>query len=159
MFKRALFGLLLAGMVLCSIAVAKVDPSLVGWWQFDEGEGEAAADSSGNGNNGEVFGITSWIDGFVGPKALKITGGGVTIPDNTDLRPPKVTVAMWFNFGGKQVPGARLFQKGKDNHETINLQGGESGISFSLATGKGENRGVNTKERFEIGNRTFSQFC
>jgi hypothetical protein len=142
-------------MIACSAttngAVAKSDPSLVGWWKFEEADGMKAADSSGHGNDGTVFGTTSWVEGFVGPKALKITGGGVTIPDKAELRPPKVTVAMWFNFSGKQVPAARLFQKGKDNHETINFQGGEGGISFSLATGKGQNRGVNARQRFEIG--------
>ncbi|MHC4193846.1 MAG: hypothetical protein ACYSP9_06695 [Planctomycetota bacterium] len=71
------------------------EDGLVGWWKFDEGKGETIVDSSGHGNNGTVFGITSWVDGFVGPKALKITGGGVTIPDKAELRPPKVTVAMW----------------------------------------------------------------
>ncbi|MHC4214087.1 MAG: LamG domain-containing protein [Planctomycetota bacterium] len=153
MFRRVLFGLLFAGIVGYSVnvAVAKMDPSLVGWWQFDEGKGEAIADSSGHGNNGTVFGITSWVDGFVGSKALKITGGGVTIADKAELRPPQLTVAMWFNFSGKQVPAARLFQKGKDNHETINFQGGEGGVHFSLAVAKGENRGVGTKQRFEIG--------
>jgi len=124
---------------------------LVGWWKFDEGSGAKAVDSSGKGNDGEVFGVTSWVDGYVGKGALKITGGGVKIADSELLRPPKVTVAMWFNFGGKQVPSARLFQKGKDNQETINFQGGEGGIGFSLATAPRENRGISTKHRFEIG--------
>ncbi|MHC4499449.1 MAG: LamG domain-containing protein, partial [Planctomycetota bacterium] len=144
--------ILLAAMVIqlvsCSYATAD---GLVGWWKFDEGKGETIADSSGHGNNGTVFGITAWVDGFVGPKALKITGGGVKIADSPLLRPPKVTVAMWFNLAGKQVPSARLFQKGKDNEETINFQGGEGGIGFSLATAPRENRGINTKHRFEIG--------
>jgi hypothetical protein len=30
------------------------DPSLVGYWKFDEGSGTTAADSSGNGNNGTL---------------------------------------------------------------------------------------------------------
>jgi hypothetical protein len=115
------------------------------------GSFDTAADSSGHGNDGKVFGVTSWVDGYVGKSALKITGGGVKIADSELLRPPQVTVAMWFNFGGKQVPSARLFQKGKDNQETINFQGGEGGIGFSLATAPRENRGINTKHKFEIG--------
>ncbi|MHC4240242.1 MAG: LamG-like jellyroll fold domain-containing protein [Planctomycetota bacterium] len=145
---KILLAAMIIQLVVCPYAVAD---GLVGWWKFDEGKGETIADSSGHGNNGTVFGITSWVDGFVGPKALKITGGGVTIPDKAELRPPNVTVAMWFNFGGKQVPSARLFQKGKDNQETINFQGGEGGIGFSLATGPGNNVGISTKQRFEIG--------
>ena len=150
--KMLLFVFVLSVGLSASLGADRAaDPSLVGWWKFEEGDGVKAADSSGQGNDGTVFGITSWVDGFVGSKALKITGGGVTIADKAELRPPQVTVAMWFNFAGKQVPAARLFQKGKDNHETINLQGGEGGISFSLATGKGQNRGVNARQRFEIG--------
>jgi hypothetical protein len=37
------------------------DPTLVGYWNFDEGEGEIAGDSSGNGNNGTVVGAI-WTD-------------------------------------------------------------------------------------------------
>jgi len=124
---------------------------LAGWWKFDDGSGTKAIDSSGNGFDGEIFGVTSWVDGCVGSGALKITGGGVKIADSTLLRPAKLTVAMWFKFSGKQVPAARLFQKGKDNAETINFQGGEGGISFSLAKAPRENRGISTKQKFEIG--------
>jgi len=124
---------------------------LVGWWKFDEGQGETVADSSGHGNDGKIFGVTSWVDGYVGKGALKIIGGGVKIADSPLLRPPQVTVAMWVNFSGRQVPSARLFQKGNDNRETINIQGGEGGIGFSLATAPRENRGVNARQKFEIG--------
>jgi len=142
------FAAAVIGLLVCSSVMAD---GLVGWWQFDEGSGTKAVDLSGEGNDGEIFGVTSWVDGYVGSGALKITGGGVKIADNPLLRPPKVTVAMWFNFGGKQVQGARLFQKGKDNQETINFQGGQGGIGFSLATAPRENRGISTKHKFEIG--------
>ena len=33
-------------------------PDLVGLWHFDEGEGTIAVDSSGNGNNGTIYGAT-----------------------------------------------------------------------------------------------------
>jgi len=36
---------------------------LVGWWRFDEGEGETVHDYSGNGNNGTALGGMSWIAG------------------------------------------------------------------------------------------------
>ena len=124
---------------------------LVGWWTFDEGKGETVADLSGHGHDGKVFGVTSWVDGYVGKGALKITGGGVKIADSELLRPPQVTVAMWVNFSGKQVPSARLFQKGNDNRETINIQGGEGGIGFSLASAPREGHGVNSDQRFDIG--------
>lgn len=39
-------------------AVIDPHPGLVGWWRFDEGTGSVVAgDSSGNGNNGTVYGV------------------------------------------------------------------------------------------------------
>jgi hypothetical protein len=32
------------------------NPNLVGWWSFDEGYGDTAADSSGNENHGILYG-------------------------------------------------------------------------------------------------------
>jgi len=37
------------------------EPNLVGYWDFDEGEGEDVCDLSGNGNDGTVVGAT-WVD-------------------------------------------------------------------------------------------------
>ena len=36
------------------------EPNLVGYWNFDEGEGQDACDLSGNGNDGSVVGAT-WV--------------------------------------------------------------------------------------------------
>jgi hypothetical protein len=43
-------------------AVIDPQPGLVGWWQFDEGSGLTAGDSSGKGNNGTVYNAT-WVAG------------------------------------------------------------------------------------------------
>ncbi|MHC4497034.1 MAG: hypothetical protein ACYSYM_14550, partial [Planctomycetota bacterium] len=37
-----------------------VDPSLVGWWTFEEGSGSTTADMSGNGNTGTLTGPVEW---------------------------------------------------------------------------------------------------
>ncbi|MHC4587306.1 MAG: LamG domain-containing protein, partial [Planctomycetota bacterium] len=37
------------------------DPSLVAYWDFDEGQGQVAGDSSGNGNDGTIIGAV-WTD-------------------------------------------------------------------------------------------------
>jgi len=47
-------------------------PPLVGHWSFDEGSGDTAFDSSGQGNNGTRYGAT-WVDGKLG-KALSFDG-------------------------------------------------------------------------------------
>jgi mannosyl-glycoprotein endo-beta-N-acetylglucosaminidase len=60
----------LGGVVLdtTSASVVAVPPSLdanVAWYPFDEGEGSTAADSSGNGNDGTIFGA-AWAAGMLG---------------------------------------------------------------------------------------------
>ena len=39
------------------------EENLVGYWNFNDGEGTALTDLSGNGNNGTIYGAT-WIDDF-----------------------------------------------------------------------------------------------
>ncbi|MBN1466844.1 T9SS type A sorting domain-containing protein [candidate division KSB1 bacterium] len=39
---------------------------LVGYWKLDEGEGSVAADSSGYGAHGELFGTADWVPGYIG---------------------------------------------------------------------------------------------
>ncbi|MHC4474756.1 MAG: hypothetical protein ACYTEL_03870 [Planctomycetota bacterium] len=63
------------------------DPSLLGRWNLDEGDGDKVADLSGHGHDGKVFGVTSWEEGYVGRGALRITGGGIKIADSPLLCP------------------------------------------------------------------------
>lgn len=60
-------------------------PGLVGWWRFDEGTGSVAGDSSGNGNDGTIYGA-SWVTGKYG-QALSFDGTSnyVSIPYNSVL--------------------------------------------------------------------------
>jgi hypothetical protein len=39
------------------------DPSLIGWWKFDEGMGTVALDWSGHDNHGELRGDPQWVSG------------------------------------------------------------------------------------------------
>ena len=66
--------LLLSGMLALVPATAQAssDDGLVAEWHFDEGSGSAVADSSGNGNDGTIYGAT-WVDGKYG-KALHFDG-------------------------------------------------------------------------------------
>ena len=77
------------------------DPALVAYWQFDEGAGTSALDSSGYGNHGKVLGA-DWVAGKVGG-ALDFKGGTwpaedrVVISDSSSLSldTNRVTIAMW----------------------------------------------------------------
>ena len=51
------------GMVLTSVAQA----GLVSWWRFNEGSGDTADDSSGNGHHGTLLGNPEWV---VGPEGF-----------------------------------------------------------------------------------------
>ncbi|MCH7558844.1 MAG: discoidin domain-containing protein [Planctomycetes bacterium] len=62
---------LVLGLALTS-AVEAADPSLVGWWRFDEGSGTIVKDSSGNGNDGTITNAT-WETGKHG-SALGFNG-------------------------------------------------------------------------------------
>ena len=50
-------SLMITGLIIIGQSYAKLDLGTVaGIWLFDEGKGDTAKDSSGNGNNGEMFG-------------------------------------------------------------------------------------------------------
>jgi len=90
---------------------------IVGWWRFDEERGDAAADSSGNGNAGKVLrssdkGSFAWRR----PGAQSRTGGAlrfkywkhhdsnrtegayVEVADSASLNPrAAITIALWAN--------------------------------------------------------------
>jgi hypothetical protein len=128
MFRRILFGLLLAWMVACSGATngadTELEQGLVGWWKMDKIEDSKVVDSSGKGNDGEIVGICEPAEGFVGSGALQITNGGVKIADNPSLHPGRFTIAMWVKWADGQGALARLVQLGNDNKESIVILGG-----------------------------------
>ncbi|MBU4338844.1 hypothetical protein KKD57_04800, partial [Patescibacteria group bacterium] len=77
---------------------AKVS-GLVGYWNFDEGEGKIAKDLSGNGNDGNLISGPVWIDGKVG-KALSFYGVDdyVEIPNSISLNPiNELTISFLVN--------------------------------------------------------------
>lgn len=41
----------------------KPQEGLVGYWKFNEGSGDIAYDSSGNGNHGTIYGNPQWVEG------------------------------------------------------------------------------------------------
>ncbi len=54
------------------------DPTLVGYWGFDEGEGEIAGDQSGSDNDGTIVGAT-WAD--------SVPPVGICTPVDIDIKP------------------------------------------------------------------------
>lgn len=61
-------------LMLTGQSYAKVDlKSAVAIWLFDEGKGDVAKDSTGNGNDGTLMSDPAWVDGKYG-KALNLDG-------------------------------------------------------------------------------------
>lgn len=93
-----------AALLVLAPAAGAVTP--VGHWKLDDGSGSTAADSSGNGNAGNLGGTTSWITGKRGG-ALHVSGSGagVRIARSSILEPASgITVSAWVRRTGS--PGA-----------------------------------------------------
>jgi hypothetical protein len=73
-------------------------PGLVGWWNFDEGSGTAAADSSGYGNTGNLNGGMSWVAGKINGALQGDGSSGYVQTGNINLTSASaVTVTAWVN--------------------------------------------------------------
>lgn len=82
-------------------AFAAINPEdIIGIWTFDEGDGEIAKDTSGNGRDGEIVGNAEWVDGKYG-SAIEFTGGFVRIEHDDDMNLETFSMTAWVN-----VPGA-----------------------------------------------------
>ena len=85
-----------AGPVLCA-----GDPTLVGWWRFDEGEGTTAQDSSAYRHDGALIGDPQWVTGQIGSSALSFDGsdGLVEAPESPVLDMDNaLTITAWVNL-------------------------------------------------------------
>jgi hypothetical protein len=65
---------IIVSLMFAGQSYAEVEPdNILGIWLLDEGKGDIAEDSSGNGNDGTLGGGPTWIDGVYG-KALDFSG-------------------------------------------------------------------------------------
>jgi hypothetical protein len=95
-------------------APAADDPHLVGWWQFDEGSGTVAKDSSGHSHDGTLNGGPKWVGGPLGG-ALDFDGTDdfVEIPDDPGLSiTGAITIAAWTNMRPTSSGEMAILSKG-----------------------------------------------
>ena len=88
-------------LMLVQLCTAEIDPdSIVGAWLFDEVDGKVAADSSANGNDGNLVGGAEWVKGKFG-NAIELNGTNawVTVPKIGPLE--EFTLLKWFNSTGR----------------------------------------------------------
>ena len=78
-------------------ATGSADPTLAGYWNFDEGSGVIAVDSSGFGNNGSLQGGATWGLGKVGNHCLALNSPGafVDIPNAVVDTGRPYSVSAW----------------------------------------------------------------
>jgi len=89
-------------------------PGLVGYWTFDEGQGQTAFDSSGNGLDGTLNGDPQWVAGQLGG-ALDFDGSGdfVEIPHDPLLSiTDAITIAAWTNMRATASGEMAIVSKG-----------------------------------------------
>ena len=103
-------------IALYRLAATPTDPSLVGWWMFNEGNGPTAVDSSGSGLDGTISGA-AWVSpGSNGAgSCLDFDGQGTNLVDlgNFDVVGDGLTIACWYKADNLDTPGndPRLFSK------------------------------------------------
>ncbi len=95
-------------------AAQDTDPTLVGWWKLDETSGNIAADSSGMGNNGIVYGAPQWITGRInGALDFDGTNNYVDLPIGSLISSlTDSTLSIWADFSGSGGAWQRLWDFG-----------------------------------------------
>lgn len=100
--KFFFISLIVTGLMFVFQSHAEINAdTLVGMWLFDEGSGDVAADSSENGEDGEIKGA-EWGDGKFG-KALIFDGAStfMEVPDFPGLNPKAaMSMACWVYITG-----------------------------------------------------------
>jgi len=92
--------LLILALTLTSTA-QNLDPSLVGWWTFDEDTGDVARDQSGNNNDATLLGNPTWSTDDEHRGIITLDGDDDHIHiDGTIYVLPLYTMAIWFRVDG-----------------------------------------------------------
>lgn len=113
----------------------------MGMWLFNEGQGDKANDSSGNGNDGKVIGGAKWVDGQFG-KALEFNGTDAWIEvQHSDTVGFKkgTSFSITLHYKGSAVGGSLV---GKGYEDTSQVKpwyllwngGQDKNVSFYLRT-------------------------
>ena len=102
-------------------SLAKINPdNITGMWLFNEGKGNTATDTSGNGNDGEIHGA-KWVDGKFG-KALEFNGtdNWVEVPHSDTVGfKAGVSFTITLHFKGTKVAGALVGKNYEDTSQVV----------------------------------------
>ncbi len=92
---------------------------IIGHWDFEEGSGTTAFDSSVNALNGTISNAT-YTTGVVGNYALDFNGSNsfVEVLDDPLLEPNSLAISLWFKSRTSQVTHADILDKGHGSGNT-----------------------------------------
>ena len=108
MFRQSIC---LISLVLVLLVTGNAEAGLVGRWRLDG----SAADSSGNGHDGEIFGEPKWVDGKIGG-AMELDGDdwiempGTSAAEGFAGLEGEVTWAAWFKTSNSGVLNTLMAQ-------------------------------------------------
>jgi hypothetical protein len=113
----ACMNLVIGGLILIGTTDAKIDlETVAAMWLFDEGKGDIAEDSSGNGHDGVFNGNVGWAKGKFG-EALQLDGtsahvnaGVVPLTDNS------FSVALWVYMEDVPAGWVHVVENGSVEH-------------------------------------------
>jgi hypothetical protein len=119
---------------------------LTAWWDFAEGTGTKAGDSSGNGNVGTLAN-TSWSTNGCGKCIwLNGTSSNMSVPDKPGIDlTTTMSVSMWVNSDIHSGSDPRLIAKryswdvklnGSNRYPQLSANGKYALLNYSLPTGK-----------------------
>ncbi len=163
MWKRFIFVVLCVLLLGPATSVFAGDPTLVGWWWFDEGAGTAAADSSGYGNNGTLTGGATWGAGKF-KKAVQLDGVDdyVTVPHKPILCVTTgVTVMAWVNTPRWEMPGQGyqgIISK-SNSPRSYSLYTTSSGVLHFSTTSTATNAYVGTTSTSTVPQNQWAHVC
>jgi len=103
--QTLLLCIVLATLALAGECLASPPAGLTAHWAFDDGAGNVAVDSSGNGNDGAINGDPQWVTGQIGG-ALDFDADGDFIDCGNDAIfdvTDELTLAVWVNL--RSIPG------------------------------------------------------
>ena len=127
-------------------AHADITSNLVGWWQFDEGSGSSASDSSGNGNTGTLVNSPTWVAGQIND-ALQFNGTSqyVSIPNSTSLASPatndSISVSVWLKLSSNNSSFREIVRKANGSTGWFLVVNTSNKIAFSTSAASGEYTG------------------
>ncbi|MGB2863831.1 MAG: LamG domain-containing protein [Sedimentisphaerales bacterium] len=119
------------GLFLTSAAQAE----LMGWWKLDEGSGNVAYDSSGNGRDGTLNGDPQWVAGWLGG-ALDFDGDDHVDTGYTDDL-ANWTIAAWVKSPAAPSGDAPSGPVHKENNYQFNWNHGDATFRGAAAINVG----------------------